>query len=184
MRCRAGRICVVQIQPRKDVLNHADHADYTAPTRQHELDHTDHTYHTDHTHHTDQESTCSERSICPIQVIQTIRLPHANRSWIIQIRNLPALKDICVLGHPDYTAPTRQHELDHTDHTDHTDQELIYLDHELCLSGNRSYRSSVRCVLKCPILYFSMLHHTNSKCFVPQKVGVLIKGLQKAPANQ
>ena len=29
-----------------------DHADYTARTRQHELDHTDHTYHTDHT---DQE---------------------------------------------------------------------------------------------------------------------------------
>ena len=24
-----------------------------------------------------------------------------------------------------YTAPTRQHELDHTDHTDHTDQEYI-----------------------------------------------------------
>ena len=26
----------------------------------------------------------------------------------------------------DYTAPTRQHELDHTDHTYHTDQESIY----------------------------------------------------------
>ena len=26
-----------------------------------------------------------------------------------------------------YTAPTRQHELDHTDHTDHTDHEYIYL---------------------------------------------------------
>ena len=35
------RICVVQIQPRKHVL---DHADYTAPTRQHELDHTDQEY--------------------------------------------------------------------------------------------------------------------------------------------
>ena len=34
------RICIVQIQPRKRVL---DHADCTAPTRQHELDHTDHT---------------------------------------------------------------------------------------------------------------------------------------------
>ena len=41
---------MVQIQPRKLVL---DHADYTAPTRQHELDHTDHT---DHADHTDQES--------------------------------------------------------------------------------------------------------------------------------
>ena len=43
------RICVVQIQPRKHV---PDHAGYTAPTRQHELDHTDRT---DHTDHTDQE---------------------------------------------------------------------------------------------------------------------------------
>ena len=31
-------ICTVQIQPRKPVL---DYADYTAPTRQHELEHTD-----------------------------------------------------------------------------------------------------------------------------------------------
>ena len=34
-----------------------------------------------------------------------------------------------VLDHAGYTAPTRQHELDHadhTDHTDHTDQEYIY----------------------------------------------------------
>ena len=38
------RICVVQIQPRKYVL---DDAGYAAPTRQHELDHTDHTDHTD-----------------------------------------------------------------------------------------------------------------------------------------
>ena len=28
---------------------------YTAPARQHELDHTDHTDHTDNTDHTDQE---------------------------------------------------------------------------------------------------------------------------------
>ena len=35
---------MVQIQPRKDAL---DHADFTAPTQQHELDHTDHTDHTD-----------------------------------------------------------------------------------------------------------------------------------------
>ena len=32
-----------------------------------------------------------------------------------------------VLDHAHYTAPTRQHELDHTVHTDHTDQEHIYL---------------------------------------------------------
>ena len=45
------RICTaVQIQPRKHVLDHADH---TAPTRQHELDHTD------HTDHTDQDYICS-----------------------------------------------------------------------------------------------------------------------------
>ena len=40
---------MAQLQPRKHILNHAG---YTAPTRQHELDHkahTDHTYHTDHT---------------------------------------------------------------------------------------------------------------------------------------
>ena len=34
------RIRIVHIQPRKRVL---DRADYTAATRQHELDHTDHT---------------------------------------------------------------------------------------------------------------------------------------------
>ena len=49
-------ICIVQVQPRRYVL---DHADYTAPTRQHELDRTDHT---DHIDHTDQESICPERS--------------------------------------------------------------------------------------------------------------------------
>ena len=30
-----------------------------------------------------------------------------------------------VLNHADYTAPTRNHELDHTDHTDHTDQDCV-----------------------------------------------------------
>ena len=39
--------------PTQEVL---DHADCTASTRQHELDHTD------HTDHTDQESICPERS--------------------------------------------------------------------------------------------------------------------------
>ena len=39
-----ARICIEQIQPRKQFV---DHADYTAPTRQHELDHADHTDHTD-----------------------------------------------------------------------------------------------------------------------------------------
>ena len=43
------RICVVQIEPTKLVL---DRADYTALTRQHELDHTDRT---DPIDHTDQE---------------------------------------------------------------------------------------------------------------------------------
>ena len=35
---------------------------------------------------------------------------------------------LTVVGHAGYTAPTRQHEPDHTDrtdHTDHTDQEYI-----------------------------------------------------------
>ena len=49
------RICIVQIIPRTHVL---DHADYTAPTRQHEPEHTDHTDHTDHTNHTDQKYIC------------------------------------------------------------------------------------------------------------------------------
>ena len=40
---------MVQIQPRKRVL---DHAGCTTPTRQHELDHTDHTDHTDNADHT------------------------------------------------------------------------------------------------------------------------------------
>ena len=72
------RICMVQLQPRKHTL---DHADYAAPTRQRELwitqispanlsalkdldhevvtdrtDHADYTDHTDHTNHTDHLS--------------------------------------------------------------------------------------------------------------------------------
>ena len=39
-------LLIVQIQPRKHGL---DHADYTAPTRQHVPDDTDHTDRTDHT---------------------------------------------------------------------------------------------------------------------------------------
>ena len=42
------RVCLVQIQPRKHTV---DDADYTAPTRQRELDHADHTDHTDHADH-------------------------------------------------------------------------------------------------------------------------------------
>ena len=60
LRERLCRICIVHIHPRKYVLDRA--AGYTAPTQQHELDHTDHTDHTDHadhTDHTDQESTVS-----------------------------------------------------------------------------------------------------------------------------
>ena len=63
-----------------------------------------------------------------------------------------------VLDHAEYTAPTRQHELDHTDHTDHTDQESIYLprkiwiinwlsapkdlDHQLAICPERSGSST------------------------------------------
>ena len=47
---------VVQVQPRKHALLTVGHTEYTAPTRQHELDHTD------HTDHTDQESICPDRS--------------------------------------------------------------------------------------------------------------------------
>ena len=39
----------MQIQPRKRVLDEADHAGCTAPARQRELGDTDHTDHTDHT---------------------------------------------------------------------------------------------------------------------------------------
>ena len=46
------RICIVKIQPRKLVR---DHAGYTAPTRQHELS-------IEPTDHTDQEYICPERS--------------------------------------------------------------------------------------------------------------------------
>ena len=54
------RICIVHIQPRKHVL---DHEGYAAPTRQHELNHTDHTDHTDQElmcelDHTDEELMC------------------------------------------------------------------------------------------------------------------------------
>ena len=40
--------------------------------------------------------------------------------------------------HADYTAPTRQHEVDHTDHTNHTDQRSIYAERPTRpSSGNR-----------------------------------------------
>ena len=44
------RLCTVRVQPTSDGM--LDRADCTAPTRQHELNHTDHT---DHTYHIDQE---------------------------------------------------------------------------------------------------------------------------------
>ena len=37
---------------------------------------------------------------------------------------------MCPIYHADCTAPTRQHELDHTDHTDHTD----YTDEEFMVA--------------------------------------------------
>ena len=46
-----------------------------------------------------------------------------------------------VPDHADYTAPTRQRELDHTDHTD---EGYICPERSRSSSGNRSYRSSVR----------------------------------------
>ena len=52
-------ICVAQMQPRKHAL---DDADYTAPTRQHELDHTDHTDYTD------------QQSVCPAWQIEIMQL--------------------------------------------------------------------------------------------------------------
>ena len=55
------RVCTVQVQHRKYVL---DYANYMTPTRQHELDHTDHTDHTDHKDHTDHDlSALPGRSI-------------------------------------------------------------------------------------------------------------------------
>ena len=44
-----SRICRVQIRPKKRVLYTIDHTNYAVPTRQHELDRTDHTDPTDHT---------------------------------------------------------------------------------------------------------------------------------------
>ena len=58
------KICMVQIQPRKHVV---DHADYTAPTRQHELDRTD---------NTDQEFVYPERS----------RLSSRNRWFVLRTK--------------------------------------------------------------------------------------------------
>ena len=55
------RICIVQILPRKEVL---DHAEYTAPARQHELDHTDHTDHTDEEYICPEISGSGSRNVC------------------------------------------------------------------------------------------------------------------------
>lgn len=51
------RVCVVQIQPGE---HGPDRADFTGPTRLHELDHTD---------HADQEDICPERSIVDNQLM-------------------------------------------------------------------------------------------------------------------
>ena len=51
------RVCIVQIQPRKPVL---DYADYTAATRQHAQD------------HTDQKSIFPERSITGVHINQDL----------------------------------------------------------------------------------------------------------------
>ena len=78
---------------------YVDHADFTAPNRQHELDHTDRTDHTDntdntdHTHHTDH-------------IDHTDHTDHIDH-----------------IDHTDHTDHTDH--IDHTDHTDHTDQEYV-----------------------------------------------------------
>ena len=83
-----------------------DDADYTAPTWQHELDHTDHTDDTDHTDHTDHELYCCTA------VVEIDHTDHTDHKYIclawqiIQIMNCTAVLLYC-LG------------IDHTDHTDH-----------------------------------------------------------------
>ena len=64
---------MVQIQPRKPVL---DHADYIARTRQHELDHTD---------HTDQEHIFHEIS----------RSPSGNRLFVRGVAYSQARSGFC-----------------------------------------------------------------------------------------
>ena len=56
------RTCTAQI---KRGENMPDNADYTAPTRKHELDHRDHRDHTDHTDHTDHKDHTDQEYICP-----------------------------------------------------------------------------------------------------------------------
>ena len=51
-----------------------------------------------------------------------------------------------VQDHAGFAALTGQHGLHHTDHTDHTDQKPICIEISRSSSGNRSYRSSVRCM--------------------------------------
>ena len=100
------RICIVQIQPMKHVLHFAH---YMAPTRQHELD------------HTDQEYICPARQI--IQIRDTSALP--GRSYRSGT-HLPCLAD-----HTDHDVG-----IDHTDHDvgiDHTDHDvgIDHTDHDV-----------------------------------------------------
>ena len=112
------RICIwiAQIQPRKHVLDDAGYC--TAPTRQHELDHTEHTDHTDHTDHTNHIQTIqiyrsyrSYRSCRPcisyrshtdhIQIIQIIQITYRSYTSYRSCRSYRSYRS-------------------HTDHTDHT----------------------------------------------------------------
>ena len=68
---------VVQTQPKRRVL---DRADYTAPTRQHDLNHTDHADHTDHTDHTDQEFICPEDT--PGTVDHLVGIECLSHAWM------------------------------------------------------------------------------------------------------
>ena len=53
--CRCERLLqdLHSTGPTQDDMFYLDHAEYTGPTRQHELDHTGHTDHIDNTDHTD-----------------------------------------------------------------------------------------------------------------------------------
>ena len=61
-----------------------DHAGYTAPTRQHELYHTDHT---DHTNHTDQEYICLPGRSRSCTVVGTDHTDHLSEVWtLVKVR--------------------------------------------------------------------------------------------------
>ena len=60
-----------------------------------------------------------------------------------------------VLNHAHYTAPTRQHELDHTDHTDHTDQDSICPAWQMSIDHQVGINHTDRLSEECTILRYS-----------------------------